>query len=52
MFKMQQLEQTLGMQGRQLGSQEDMFNRELQYKYDVFNQNVRDSDWAKQHWED
>lgn len=46
-FKMQQLEQTLGMQGRALGSEEERFATEMQYKYDVFNNQLDQQDWER-----
>jgi len=48
MFKMHQLDEQLGMQGRQLGSEENRFAQDLQYKYDVFNQGNYDTDWERQ----
>src|SRR5262245_12550436 len=47
MFKMQQLEQQMAMAGRQLGQAGDQFNRELQYRYDVFNQQNADTAWSR-----
>jgi len=46
-FKMQQLEQTMAMQGRSLGQQNDQFGQEMKYKYDVFNEDLNQRDWER-----
>ena len=47
MFKMKQLGDQMGMAGRQLGSEEDRFATEMQYKYDVFNEQLDQRDWER-----
>jgi len=46
-FKLQQLEQQMGLGRAQLGQAGSQFDRELQYKYDVFNQQNADQSWQR-----